>query len=221
MRGRERVATTAGAAGAAVALYAAYRWWIRPWHLRWGATEDELARPMPSDDRIPHPDIAFTRAVSIDAPPAAVWPWIVQMGYRRAGWYSYDRFDNDGVHVRRIVPELQRLEVGDLMLTGRDGGFRVEAIEPGRCLVLMIDPATVGRAVEISCVIQLEPLGTDRTRLLLRARAAFNGRLERVWGRVLFDAGDFVMMRKMLLGIRERAEHGWLEDRSATAPAAP
>jgi hypothetical protein len=194
-----------------LALLAMYRSVIRPRHLRWGATADELARRLPGDDRIARPDIAFTRAVTIDAPPAAVWPWIVQMGYRRAGWYSYDRLDNDGIRVRRIIPELQHLEVGDVLPTGPDGGFRVEAIDPGHSLLLAIDPSTIGRAVEMNCLILLEPIGDARTRLLLRLRAVFRGRRERAWGRLLFDAGDFVMMRRMLLGIRERAQAGWAE----------
>jgi len=188
------------------AAFALYRFVIRPWHLRWGATDEEAARSMPGDDLVPKPDIAFTRAITINAPPQAVWPWLVQMGYRRASWYSYDRFDNDGIHVHRIIPEFQTLTVGDVMLTGSEGGFRVEAIDPGRTLVLKIDRASVGQELEMSCVITLDPIDEQRTRLLLRVRGKFNGLVEKLWGRVLFDAGDFVMMRKMLLGIKERAE---------------
>jgi hypothetical protein len=144
------------------------------------------------------------------------------MGYRRAGWYSYDRFDNDGIHVQRIIPEFQTLTVGDVMLTGSEGGFRVEAIDPGRMLVLKIDRASVGQDLEMSCVITLDPIDEPRTRLLLRVRGKFNGLVEKLWGRVLFDAGDFVMMRKMLLGIKERAERQvHLANLSASASPAP
>jgi uncharacterized protein YndB with AHSA1/START domain len=183
-----------------------YRFVIRPWHLRWGATDEERRRSMPSDDLIPNPDITFTRAITINTPPQAVWPWLVQMGYRRAGWYSYDRFDNDGIHVRRIIPEFQTLNVGDIMRTDSGGGFRVEAIEPEQSLVLKIDRASVGQDLELSCVMTLEPLGGRGTRLMLRVHGKFNGLVEKLWGRLLFDAGDFVTMRKMLLGIKERAE---------------
>ncbi len=199
---------TLGLAAGGAAAFALYRWVIRPWHLRWGATDEEARRAMPGDDLVPKPDIAFTRAITINAPARTVWPWLVQMGYRRAGWYSYDRFDNDGIHVHRIIPELQTLAVGDVMLTGPGGGFRVEAIEPGRLLVLKIDRASVGQDLDMSCVITLDPIDEQHTRLLLRLRSRFNGLAEKVWGRVLFDAGDFVMMRKMLLGIQERAERG-------------
>ncbi len=198
------------------AAFALYRFVIRPWHLRWGATAEEVRRSMPGDDLVPNPDIAFTRAITINTPALAVWPWLVQMGYRRAGWYSYDRFDNDGIHVRRILPEFQTLTVGDVMLTGPAVGFRVEAIEPGRTLVLKIDRVSVGHDLEMSCVMTLDPIDDQRTRLLIRCRGKFNGFIEKLWGRLLFDAGDFVMMRKMLLGIKERAER---QARIANLPA--
>jgi carbon monoxide dehydrogenase subunit G len=185
---------------------ATYLKWIRPWHLRWGATDDEVNRSLPGDDRIPAATWCTTRAVTIAAPPAAVWPWLVQMGYRRAGWYSYDRFDNDGIVVKRIIPELQHLAVGDMMLTDSTGGFRVEAIEPERSIVMMIHGAATGMDADISSTLVLNPIDDHRTRLILRARADFRGWREKLWGWLLFDAGDFVMMRKMLLGIKARAE---------------
>ncbi|CAG0936469.1 hypothetical protein TFLX_05344 [Thermoflexales bacterium] len=183
-----------------------YLKWIRPWHLRWGATDDEVNCSLPGDDQIPTATWCTTRAITIAAPPAAVWPWLVQLGYRRAGWYSYDRFDNDGVVVKRIIPELQHLAVGDMLLTDATGGFRVEAIEPERSLVMLIHGAAMGMDADISSALVLNPIGQQHTRLILRARADFRGWREKLWGWLLFDAGDFVMMRKMLLGIKERAE---------------
>ena len=191
------------------ALVAGYLLVGRRWHLRWGASETERRAALPGDELVAHPSVVATRAVTIDAPPAAVWPWLVQMGYRRAGWYSYDRFDNDGRVVRRIIPELQHLEVGDVMLTDATGGFRVEAIESERLLVLMIHGGPGMGDLDISGALLLRPLPGEQTRLLLRLRAEFRGRRERLWGALLFDAGDFVMMRRMLLGIRERAEAAW------------
>src|SRR5579859_1585976 len=107
---------------------------IRPWHLRWGATDEEVDRPMPGDDQVPHPTLVVTRAITIRANAAEIWPWLIQMGYRRAGWYSYDILDNEGNHVDRIIPELQHLEVGDVMKTDAEGGFTVAAIDPDRSL---------------------------------------------------------------------------------------
>jgi hypothetical protein len=161
---------------------------------------------MPGDDLIASPTIELTRAVTIEAPPAHVWPWLVQMGYRRAGWYSYDFFDNDGVHVNRILPEFQELKVGDVMRTDAESGFRVEAIDPGRSIVAMIHGQESGTPGDISIGMLLRPLdpGGQRTRMTLRLRARLWG-AGRLWG-LVFDFGDFLFMRKMLLGIKERAE---------------
>jgi len=86
----------------------------RPWHLTWGAAAAEVRGSMSGDELIPEPSMCATRAITIQAPPEAVWPWLVQMGgYNRAGWYSYDRFDNAGVpSANRGIPDLQDLQVG-------------------------------------------------------------------------------------------------------------
>ena len=112
----------------------AYVLFIRPWHLRWGATDKEVQRPMPGDDQVPHPFVTATRAVTIDAPPEQVWPWLVQMGYRRAGWYAFERFDNDNIpSAEEIIPALQHLDIGQVI---GEEGFAVQAIEPNRLLLL-------------------------------------------------------------------------------------
>lgn len=200
---RTRIAVAVALLGAS--LLAAYVKIIRPWQLRWGATTAEVQQPMPGDDLIPDASLIATRAITIYAPAAAVWPWLVQMGYRRAGWYSYDWFDNDGIHVDRILPEFQHLKVGDTLLTDPAGGFRVEAIEPEQSLVLMIHSDEARRGSEISSAIVLNPLDKRHTRLILRVRARFTGMRGRLFG-LLFDFGDFVMMRKTLLGIKHRAQ---------------
>ncbi len=196
-------ATIAVAAGGG----AVYVYVIRPWHLRWQTTPEEALQPMPGDELVPNPSIALTRSVTIETPPAQVWPWLVQMGYRRAGWYSYDLFDNDNVHVNRILPEFQDLRVGDVMRTDAQGGFRVEAIDPGRSIVAMIHSEEAGLPGDIAICMMLRPLdpGGQRTRLTLRLRGRFWNLPGRLFG-LVFDFGDFVFMRKMLLGIKERAE---------------
>lgn len=209
-----------GVAALAMAAVAAYRWLIRPWHLRWGATDEEVQRAAPGDDIVAHPQLVATRAVTINAPASAVWPWLVQMGFRRAGWYSYDRLDNEGRHVTRIAPELQRLTVGDTLLTGERGGFRVEAIEPERLLTLSIRGADSGADMDISAALLLVPLDERRTRLILRLRSEFRGWRERLFG-LLFDGGDFIMTRRMLLGIKERAEQTERASAPPHEPAAP
>jgi Polyketide cyclase / dehydrase and lipid transport len=201
--GRRRVLRSAvGVAGVAL-LYA--RVW-RPWQLHWGATADEVSRPLPGDDIVPRPWFDATRAVTIEAAPEHVWPWLAQMGaFTRAGWYSYDALDNKGVASSEVVvPELQGVRVGDRMLLSEDGqGFTVEAVEPCRTLVLAVreDSGT------ISAAYQLGPLPGGRTRLVQRIRHRIRPRKP---GQVLLvvamDVGELLMARRSLLGIKDRAE---------------
>lgn len=178
---------------------------IRRWQTRWGATRNEVARSLPGDDVVVAPQYSATNAVTVDAAPRAVWPWLVQMGaYGRAGWYSFDRLDNAGVpSTWEIVPELQDLQVGDVMATDRSGaGFLVEAIDPERSLVLSI------RSVEAvtSAAILLEPTIDGRTRLVLRVRLRARRTPRGLGYRALMEVGHVVMTRRMLSGIKARAE---------------
>ena len=89
---------------------------LRRWHTRWGATDAEVAGPMPGDEVVPKASFNATRAITIDAPPNRVWPWIVQMGYRRAGFYTYALLDNAGYDsADRVLPDYQDPKVGDWM----------------------------------------------------------------------------------------------------------
>lgn len=177
----------------------------RPWQLRWGATDTEVAARMPGDDLVRGRRWRATRAVTIDAGPAHVWPWLVQMGAGRAGWYSYDRIDNGGVpSATEIVPALQRVEVGDEMrfTAGSDAAFEVVYLEPERTLVLANeDPGGV-----VVATLALHPMADGRTRLVHRVQFSVRPRPTALPWMALMDAGDFVMSRRMLLGVRARAE---------------
>lgn len=201
-----------GAIPLAVGAELTYRWFIRPWHLRWGATDEEVQRAAPGDDIVTHPQLVATRAITINAPARAIWPWLTQMGFRRAGWYSYDWLDNEGRHVERILPEFQQLAVGDTLLTEARRGFRVEVIVPERVLALSMRGAAVGGDMDISATLMLDPIDERHARLVTRLRAEFRGWRERLFG-VMFDGGDFIMMRKMLLGVKERAERASVQPR--------
>ncbi|MDQ3862665.1 MAG: hypothetical protein M3317_04045, partial [Actinomycetota bacterium] len=123
----------------------AYAFFIRPWHLRWGATGEETEKPLPGDDLVPDPAIESTRAITINVPEAEVWPWVMQLGQSRGGLYSYDFLENlaglDIHSVDGIVEELQDLEAGDLVRLaperfGPEAGFRVVGLDPPRALLL-------------------------------------------------------------------------------------
>ncbi len=119
---------------------------------RWGALDGEVTDPMPGDGLVPQPQLGYTRAVEIAAPPQQVWPWLVQMGQGRGGLYSFDGLENlvgcDIHSADRVLPDHQVLQVGDLVRLGPVGYpcFRVAAVEPGASLVLVgADPRPPAR----------------------------------------------------------------------------
>jgi hypothetical protein len=173
----------------------------RPLQLRWGATAEEVTRAMPGDEIQPHPVFDATRAVTIDARPDEVWPWLVQIGYQRAGWYGYDLLDNAGVpSSRQIIPELQSLKVGDILPIFTIAYHRVVAIEPGRYLLTRGDEST-------SWIFALYPVDEAHTRLVWRIRnAPYQWTSWFIGPQLLSDAIDLIAVRDNMLGIKERAE---------------
>jgi hypothetical protein len=176
----------------------------RPWHLIWGSTREEVARGMPGDEVVLAPTLSATRAVTVKGRPEAIWPWIVQIGFGRAGWYSYDVLDNLGHHsAERIIPELQHIKVGDLIPVGpgENAGMRIKAFEPNQW-VLWSEPNQL-----TTWVWSLEPTLSGHTRLVTRVRSRSSWRhpTTAIW-LLLVEVADFPMMRKCLLGIKRRAE---------------
>jgi hypothetical protein len=132
----------AAAVGAAIAVpIGAYVFIVRPWVRRWGVEPGAAGAVLPGDGLVEDPTVIDTRTIEIDAAPQDVWPWLVQMGYGRAGWYSYDQLDQKGRSADEIVPEWQGLAVGDTVPTHPGGGFAVKILEPARALVLYVDSA--------------------------------------------------------------------------------
>ena len=190
---------------AAVAALIIYLLWIRPWQLRWGATDEEVARLMPGDEIVKRPTFNATRAVTIQARPEQIWPWLVQIGHKRAGWYSYDWVDNLGrPSAERIIPDLQDLKVGDLIPISPDGkiGFWVNGLEPNQWM-LWCD-----KVGDTTWFWGLYPLDENRTRLITRIRLHYNWLSPVILFDLTLDICDIVMMRKCLLGIKRRVEAG-------------
>jgi len=205
MRNHDLRKVGVGLALAGAGAAATYVWAIRPWHLRWGATDEEIEQPLPGDELAPHPKLRATHAITINAPAADVWPWLVQMGQDRGGFYSYTWLENlvgcDMHNADEVVSEWQELKVGDnVWLHPKAPPTKVAAIEPGHAIVLKGWGAFV-----------LKSIDEKTTRLIIRSQGDYEPDLKNpvlnflLW-RVVFEPAHFIMERKMLLGIKERAE---------------
>ena len=230
----KRVAVGAAIAGASWLAYVG----VRQWWKTWGVVPDEATRGLPGDELVPDAQAIDTRGITIEAPPERIWPWLVQMGYGRGGWYSIDQFDMRGRSAERIVDAWQDLAVGDVVPTHPGGGFKVKVLEPNRALVLFGDPSTMqpmthpegeglpaGLAASGSFLAAtpsefraswsfvLDPLGPNRTRLVERMRYwSAEGTPVSKAALSLLGFGAFVMMQRQMSGIRTRVEQLEIED---------
>ena len=233
------------ATGAVAFVVAAHEFGMKPWRRRWLAGPDESSRELPGDSLVADADSCQTMAVSIDAPPSAVWPWLMQLGYGRAGWYSYDAIDMRGRSSREIRPEFQQLEVGDQVPFAPELGFRVEFINPDHALVLSADSESLAAtgtgpqgaaeregaglrlvgtlsdanagAFRMTWAFVLEPVGIGRTLLLERFRTRSTPGPAAALVRPIVDNGHFLMTRKHLLGVKQRAEQAPLVTTGGTS----
>jgi hypothetical protein len=203
---------------------------LRRLGLRWGATDAEVHRSLPGDDVVPHPMLETTHAMTIRAPRATIWPWLIQMGYRRAGWYTdgwylwVDRYlwrNKRPASADHILPQFQHLAVGDTVPDGPPGTafFTVVALEPQRVLVLYSTThgiAMVPRSLrnnpklgfygDFSWSFILDEVDERTTRLIVRMRANAGPRLFRLITFPLLLPADFLVARLMLRTIKQRAE---------------
>jgi hypothetical protein len=186
-----------------VVFFIVYFGWLRAWQLRWGATDEELSRSMPGDDIVPAPSFDATRAVTVNAPPQDIFPWIVQMGVTRAGWYSYDLLDNLGrPSATTILPEFQPIKVDDLIAMSPDGkqGLNVKDFKPDEWILWWDKNGAT------SWVWGFYSVTETQTRLVTRVRVKYNFLSLDVFFNLLIEFFDIIMMRKCMLGIKERAE---------------
>lgn len=189
------------------------------WYRSWGTTADEKREALPGDAAVPDPQVSHTLAVTIDALPEDVWPWIVQLGTGRGGWYSYDWVENamglDVKTLHRIVPELQELHEGDLIPVTPDMSFPVKRVERPRLLLLEgHDP----KAGDASWLFLLRETGDGATRLITRSRTRWPVSGAARAYIAAFDPGIFMMERKMLLEIKRLAEQLARERMPAVEP---
>jgi hypothetical protein len=208
----------AGLVGLSVGAYALV---VRPRLLRWGATEEEVRRPYPGADLIPGGERSATMAVTIEAPPSKVWPWLVQMGADRAGWYSWDHLDNLGhPSAERIHPEWQEISVGDHVAATPDASvwWEVAALEPERFLALRISIDLLWRPFEtvgprpgfysdsLWCFL-LEEVPGGRTRLVQSGYVSTRPRLLQTIGNFVFwEPAHWIMQTRQFANMKRRAE---------------
>jgi hypothetical protein len=214
MSGRRLATLFALSAGAHALL-------LRPRMLRDGATDEELQETFPGADLISEAERTGTMAVTIAAPPSEVWPWLVQMGCNRAGWYSLDWLDNGGTaSAEEIHPEWQRLEVGDRIASTPSGSFwfEVAAVDPQRFLALRAPIDMTGRPfdtsgprppayVDVVWGFRLEEQGGGQTRLVVSQYESARPWLFHAIGKFLFwEPAHWVMQRRQFANLKRRAE---------------
>ncbi len=222
---------------AILALIATYVVAIRPKLRSWGVIPGEAELALPGDELVPEPSATETRGLNIDASPAQIWPWLVQMGFERGGWYSFDALDQKHKPAETILPEFQSLNEGDILPFGPGNGFRAAVVEPDRALVLFLDTQLARELMEqavaegklpepskrtsfpefaVSWTFSLQPNADGGTRLIerFRAKTPGNAAAHAVLGEIM-GTGIVLMTRKQMIGIKERAERA----RYADAPA--
>lgn len=206
-----RLIALGSAAAAAIAF-------LRGRYLRWGATDEEANMAVAGDELLPDADLTATRAVTVRAAAAGVWPWIAQLGQGRGGFYSYDFLENlvgcDIHSADRIVPEWQAINVGDQVNLHPEVGLLVALVDPERVLVLR-GGVPMGRTqppYDFTWAFILRPGPAGASRLLVRERYSYSRR----WAPLLVEPVElisFVMSQRMLRGIRERAERAVVSTR--------
>jgi hypothetical protein len=188
-------------------LAAGYFFVIRPHALQWGATADEVASVLPDDQVVKHPAFDATRAITIRGQPEDIWPWLVQMGYHRAGFYGYDLIENIGSSsglrsADAIVPALQHPEPGDRLPISAAATLVFGPIDPDKRLVWL----GTEKPPDGVYIWALVPMDAQHTRLISRIRWRYQHSTSGVLLGVFTEFGDSVAVREILRGVRDRVE---------------
>jgi hypothetical protein len=190
-----------------------YGVFVRRWHLKWGASSEEIRGTLPGDGIVARPNMNSTRAVTVNAEPSDIWPWLVQMGKGRGGLYSYDWLDIafhilENKSIEQIMPEYQDLQAGDTIPLGSDedpkDDFYVHIVDPNSALVIGSNhPDFIDK---VSWAIVLQRVGPNRTRLIMRVRASIPMDPKGIVLYALMDPATFVMLRKQMLNLKRLGE---------------
>jgi hypothetical protein len=207
--------------GCIAVIAAVFAFFVRPWYLRWGATDVDVLRPTPGDGIVPGAASQETRAITIRAPMERVWPWLAQIGQDRGGFYSFDLLENvvgcQMPTVDRVHPELQSWQIGDKLWmyppkkAGGIGFATQRVYTPSYALAF--GTRVVGTPLSApengSWTFDLDPINDSTTRLLVRGRGAAGRLLLGVaFDRSIFEPVHFAMERRMMTGIQQLAEGG-------------
>lgn len=191
---------------AIIILAGAYLIIIRPWQLKWGATDEELKMDYPGEGIVKNPDFHAIRGITINAEPADIWKWIIQIGSRRAGWYSIDWMDNAGKKSSEtIIPEFQNISVGQFIPFTPDqkNGMWVKEFVENK-YILWIDDKGMATWTWL-----LSPLNPDQSRLITVLRTKYNWKSIWILYFLIYDVGDIVMMSRCMKGIKKRSEKNY------------
>ena len=219
-----------------VAILAFYALALRPRLIRWGATDAEQRAPFPGAELIPGGVRGTTMAVTIDAPPSAVWPWLAQMGVGRAVWYTWDYWRPWGIRsANEIHPEWQSISIGHHMASVPSGKiwWEVASLEPERFLGLRMTVDGLGRRIDSYAprprgfsdslwAFLLAPLPSARTRLLVSGYWAFRPRwLRGLVQFFLLEPSTWLMQTRQFAGLKQRAERAWRLKQITHSPLSP
>ncbi|MCP4580972.1 MAG: hypothetical protein GY839_05100 [candidate division Zixibacteria bacterium] len=182
-------------------MYFAY---IRDWQMNWGASDEDISRVMVGDELRTDPELNATRAVIIKGSPEQIWPWLVQMGYNRGGFYAFDKLDHGGIpSADSIIPEFQNLQVGDTITF-----LQVVEMVPNESMLWVFLPHLGGWGGG-TWSWGLYPIDDQHTKLVSRLRQNYTyDSIQEIIMWSMMDALEIVMMRTSMLGIKHRVEGG-------------
>jgi hypothetical protein len=184
-------------------VFLIYIFLLRPWQLHWGATKKEIKLKLPGDEIVTKTNFNATRAITVNSTPNHIWPWIIQIGSGRAGWYSIDWIDNAGSKsATKILPQFQKIEDGQFIpfTPNQKNGMWVKKFKENE-YILWVD-----KDAKATWLWYLIPISNLQTRLLTRLRSKYIWNGFWVIYYLIADFGDIIMMSKCMKGIKRRAE---------------